>query len=122
METTAKLTQITNATEGTSQKGPWRKATVVFETQEQYPKTLAVDFFNTRLEQATKIPLGTVCKVGFDISSREFNGKWYTNLNGFSIEAQEPQQPQQQNYEPQNYAPSWAQVPQQDEPTNDLPF
>ncbi len=132
METTAKLTQITNATEGTSQKGPWRKATVVFETQEQYPKTIAVDFFNTRLEQATKIPLGTVCKVGFDISSREFNGKWYTNLNGFSIEAvaMAPSEQAQQAYNPQPTCqqpqqPSCdAPVPQlgDDNENNDLPF
>jgi len=120
METKARLTQITNASEGTSAKGAWRKATAIFETQEQYPKTIAVDFFNSKLDEVTKIPLGTVCTVRFDISSREFNGKWYTNLSGFGIEAQTQQPPQQQ---PQNYAPSWAQEPQQDEAgQDDLPF
>lgn len=116
METKARLTQITNASEGTSAKGAWRKATAVFETQEQYPKTIAVDFFNSKLDEVTKIPLGTVCTVKFDISSREFNGKWYTNLSGFGIEAQ----PQQQ---PQSYAPSWTQEPpQQEEEGDNLPF
>lgn len=97
METKARLTQITNASEGTSAKGAWRKATAIFETQEQYPKTIAVDFFNAKLDEVTKIPLGTVCTVKFDISSREFNGKWYTNLSGFGIEPQAQQQPQQQS-------------------------
>ena len=88
MEVTAKLIKIEAAQEGTSAKGPWRKAIAVFETEEQYPKTLAVSFFNSNLEAATKIPLGTTCTVKFDIKSREFNGKWYTDLNGFGIEAE----------------------------------
>lgn len=94
MEITAKLISLGNATEGPSTKGPWRKATAVFETQEQFTKTIAVDFFNTKLEEVTKIPLGSVCIVKFDVSSREFNGKWYTNCNGFGVEVQGQSAPQ----------------------------
>lgn len=120
MELTARLTSLANATEGVNQQGnPWRKATATFETGGQYPKTVAIDFFNTNLEAAARIPLGTVCKVKFDIQSREYNGKWYTNLTGFGIEA--AQQPPQQ--QPQ---PSWdAPVPpldQQPGVEDDLPF
>ena len=86
MEITGKLTQITNAQEGVSQKGPWRKATGVFVTEGEYPKTVAVDFWNSKLDEATKIPLGTICKVRFDVSSREYNSKWYTNCTGLGIE------------------------------------
>lgn len=86
MEITGKLIKVCQATEGTSAKGPWRKATIVFETQDQYPKTVAVDFWNSHLEEATKIPLGTICKVRFDVSSREYNSKWYTNCTGLGIE------------------------------------
>lgn len=123
MEITAKLISLGNATEGTSAKGPWRKATAVFETQEQYPKNIAVDFFNTRLEEVAKIPLGSICTVKFDISSREYNGKWYTNCGGYGIEVQGHQQPQPQ---PQQQQSNWdAPIPpigQAEEEVDDLPF
>ena len=121
MEITAKLIKIEAAQEGTSAKGPWRKAIAVFETEEQYPKTIAVSFFNANLEAATKIPLGTTCTVKFDIKSREFNGKWYTDINGFGIEAvgQQPApQPQQQS----DWEAPIPPIGQAEEEVGDLPF
>jgi len=119
MEVTAKLIKIEAAQEGTSAKGPWRKAIAVFETEEQYPKTLAVSFFNSNLEEASKIPLGTTCKVKFDIKSREFNGKWYTDLNGFGIEAEGAQAaPPQHDFD--KPLPPINQPTQEEE--TDLPF
>jgi hypothetical protein len=119
MEATAKLIKIEAAQEGTSAKGPWRKAIAVFETEEQYPKTLAVSFFNSNLEEASKIPLGTTCKVKFDIKSREFNGKWYTDLNGFGIEAEGAQAaPPQHDFD--KPLPPINQPTQEEE--TDLPF
>lgn len=125
MEVTAKLISIGNAAEGTSSKGPWRMAQAIFETQEQYSKTIAVDFFNTKLEEVTKIPLGSICVVKFDVSSREFNGKWYTNCKGYSIEVQGLQHYQSQP-QSQPQQPSWdTPVPplgQNEEEVDDLPF
>lgn len=119
MEVTAKLISIGNAAEGTSSKGPWRMAQAIFETQEQYSKTIAVDFFNTKLEEVTKIPLGTTCTVKFDIKSCEFNGKWYTDINGFGIEAVGAQAaPPQHDFDkpiPPINQPT-------EEPVDDLPF
>lgn len=122
MELTGKLTQIGQATEGTSAKGPWRKAVAIFETEEQYPKTVAVGFFNAKLDEVTKIPLGSTCKVKFDIESREWNGKWYTNLNGYGIEVQgvaaSASQPQQQT----NWDEPVPPLSQPEEEQDDLPF
>lgn len=122
MEITAKLIRLGNASEGTSQKGPWRKATAVFETQEQYPNTVAVDFFNTRLEEVAKIPLGSICKVKFDVSSREYNGKWYTNLNGSGVEVLQAHQQHQPEQRPiwDTPVPPIGQNDQLE--TEDLPF
>jgi hypothetical protein len=131
MEITAKLIKIEAAQEGTSAKGPWRKAIAVFETEEQYPKTIAVSFFNANLEAATKIPLGTTCTVKFDIKSREFNGKWYTDINGFGITAHATVQvpaEQAQPFTRQNTAPTQPSpaLPLDQQPgveeMDDLPF
>lgn len=120
MEVTAKLIKIEAAQEGNSAKGAWRKALAIFETEEQYPKTLAIAFFNANLEEATKIPLGTTCKVKFDAKSREFNGKWYTDLTGFGIEAVGQQPTPQQNDFDKPLPP--INQPTEEEETDDLPF
>lgn len=96
MKETLKLVQFGPVTEGQSQKGPWRKGVVIFETIGEYPKQIAIDFFNAKLEEANKFNAGDTCEVSFDISSREFNGKWYTSVSAFAIEGQAQQQPQPQ--------------------------
>lgn len=126
MEATLKLVQFGPTTEGQSQRGPWRKGIVVFETIGDHPKTIAVNFFNSNFEQAQKFNPGDTCNVGFDISSREFNGKWYTDVNGHRIESVNIEQPQQQSYDkpinpieqPQQSAMDFTTQQQYD----DLPF
>ena len=127
MEITAKLISIGQAAEGVNKQGnPWRKATAVFETEEQYPKTVAVDFFNANLDKVTQVAIGQTCIVKFDVQSREFNGKWYTNCTGFGIEVQGQQstQPQQPSFD--TPFPPLSQPAQAIEPTSedvdDLPF
>jgi hypothetical protein len=54
---------------------------------------------------------GTILNVHFEIESREFNGKWYTNLTALKVEIvgenQQPQQPQpiKDTFEPEMDAP-----------------
>lgn len=128
MEIIAKLISIVQASEGTSAKGPWRKATAIFKTDGEYPKTIAVDFWNSKLEEANKIPLGTTCKVKFDIESREYNGKWYTNCKGFFIETVGAAQPTTQAQQAYNPQPTYQQPNNWDTPVDplgendDLPF
>lgn len=121
MEITAKLIQITNAQEGTSQRGPWRKAVAVFDTEGEHAKKIAVEFWNSDLDKATKIPLGSTCNVRFDVESREWNGKWYTNCKGFFVETIGEAQPQQPNNDWDKPVPPLDQQPGIDE-QDDLPF
>lgn len=95
MKETLKLVRIADTTEGYNKKGePWRKTNALFETVEQYPKTICVGAFNLHIEELMAIPVGSTCDVSFDISSREFNGKFYTDCTLLKIEAKTGQQPQ----------------------------
>lgn len=87
MEIEGKIVQILAPQTGTSAKGEWKKQEFIVETQEQYPRKVCVGVFND------KIPLssfneGAMVKVYVNVESREFNGKWYTNINGWKIELQ----------------------------------
>lgn len=125
MEITGKLIQIANASEGTSQRGPWRKAVVVFETEGEHPKKIAVEYWNSQLNEVDNIPLGTTCKAKFDVESREWNGKWYTNCRGFGIEIVDVSASSDQGIQPNSNfdttLPPLDQQPGIDE-QDDLPF
>lgn len=124
---------------GTSKSGnPWNKQGYVLETSEAYPKKIYFTFFG---ERANQFPLeaGQNVHLSFDIDSHEYNGRWFTNINGWKAEPWNPAQGQQQPYAgapaagvpaQQPYqgagsaAPAAAPVPDfnQPEPTDDLPF
>lgn len=67
-------------TEGTSARGPWRKQDLIIETDEQYPKTVCLTCWSNQIEEIQNMVPGQLIKAQIDVSSREFNGKWYTDV------------------------------------------
>lgn len=72
---------------GTSKAGnPWKKQKYVLETiNEPYPKKVHFDFFGDRADQYP-LEVGDTVTLSFDIESREFNGRWYTDIRGWKAE------------------------------------
>lgn len=80
---------------GTSQRGnQWRSISYVLETQEQYPKKLAFDVTNDKINQFN-IQLGEILTVQFDINAREYNGRWFNSVNAWNVIRQTQQAPTQ---------------------------
>lgn len=83
---------------GTSKAGNlWRKKSWVLETFGQYPRKVKFDLFGDRID-SIRLEAGKVYKVSVDAESREFNGRWYTDLRAFA--AQEIGAPQMQQAAP----------------------
>ena len=80
MEITGKVVRLGNLTEGTSARGPWRKQELIIETEEQYPRTVCLICWTNQIEEIQKFAPGQTIKAQIDLSSREFNGKWYTDV------------------------------------------
>ena len=86
MEITGKIIQALPEAGGTSKAGKaWRKREFVLETQETYPKKVCFNLFNDRIDQYPLNP-GDDVTVSFDLESREFNGRWYTDVRGYKVE------------------------------------
>lgn len=86
MEVLAYYKGHTEAQEGTSKQGnAWRKVTGIFETVEHYPRTLAISFLNAMCETCLQATQGKLYRIRFDIESREYNGKYYTDLKGWGL-------------------------------------
>ena len=82
-EVTSKVTKIyQQETVGTDKQ----KQVFVVETQDQYPKKIALEAWSKTLDYLAKVKVGDTVKVSFDVSSREYNDKWYTSAKAFKIE------------------------------------
>lgn len=92
MDFTGKLSEILPEQSGAGKNGTWKKISFVLETQDQYPKKACFDAWSDKADQIKAIAIGSMLTVSFDIESREFNGKWYTNLKAWKIEMQKSAQ------------------------------
>lgn len=107
---------------GTSKAGnPWKKKEWVIETFGTYPKKVKFHIFGDRAD-AIHFELDKNYTVSFDLESREFNGKWYTDVSVFAArdyvdpnaaQGYAPQQPAGYGVPPQGYPQGMPQgVPQ----------
>jgi len=66
---------------------PWYKQLMIIETYGQYPKKVALVFFGSdKINQLQSFPIGSPVKVSVNAESREYNGKWFTDLNAWKVE------------------------------------
>ena len=84
---------------GTSARGEWHNQNVIFEmqTNSQHPRKVSVKFFNKR-DEVSRLVVGGAYKVTFDVESREYQGRWYTDVVGRRIEPKEAAQMAQAQY------------------------
>ena len=95
MELQGKIIVVLPERSGVSQRGnQWRSISYVLETQEQYPKKLAFDVTNDKIDQLN-IQLGEILTVQFDINAREYNGRWFNSVNAWNVIRQTQQAPSQ---------------------------
>ena len=129
MEIIGKVVQLGTLIEGNSPRGPWKKQELIIETLEQFPKKVCLMCWNERVNDANSFFVGQTIKAQIRIESREFNGKWYTDVTAFRLDLDQPvaQQPvnQQQNQAQQQPLPPMP--PMEDEyfasdNGDDLPF
>lgn len=63
----------------------FKKQTAVFETDGKYPKMVAMTLWDDRVDELAGAVVGELFDVDVSIESREYNGKWYTNVNATAI-------------------------------------
>lgn len=82
-----KLIKILPVESGVARSGnPWKKQEFVIETQDQFPRKVCFTLFNDKVSLLNGINAGDDLEVSFDIESREFNNKWYHNINAWKVE------------------------------------
>ncbi len=82
-----KIEQVLNPESGVSRAGKeWKKQDFVIETDEQYPRKVCFTLFGEKTDLLNGFSQGQEVEVSFNIESREYNGRWFTNVNAWKIE------------------------------------
>jgi len=123
MEIIGRVAQLLPLVTGQGKNGEWRKQEFIIEIADgQFPKKICFSLWGDKIQQAG-LALNETVKVFFDIESREYNARWFTEAKAWKVEKQgagassgspthtsSPQVP--------NDAPSFNAAPVED----DLPF
>ena len=130
LEITGTIIQIQPLQEGTSKSGnAWKKQDCVLETDAQYPRKVCFNLFGDNVDKFP-VQVGQKVTVSIDIESREFNGRWYTDVRAWNIvypQAQQVAQPAFQQPQPA-YQKAYPQqqavapAPATPQTVEDLPF
>lgn len=94
-EVIGEITKINSVSSGQSKAGnDWKKVEFVVETKEDYNNIYPLEVFGTG-ENVSKVDnfveynkVGDTVKALFNVSAREYNDKYYTNLSAWRVENQ----------------------------------
>ncbi len=121
---TGKVTQILEEQSGTSKNGPWRKQDFILETEDKYPKPVCITQWGDDIDRFG-IREGERLTAHVDIQSREYNGRWYTDVKAWRVEKQDEGAPAGQGAPPPAHDEPWPD-PSTADPgdggDDDLPF
>ncbi len=79
-----------------TQRGEFVKQEVVFEQPGEFTRKVCVGFTGDRAATAAQLKPGEKVKISFNVESREWNGRWFTEVRGWKIEKPGQNYPQPQ--------------------------
>ena len=85
MQLTAKLIQLLPIQTGTGKNGEWKKQDIIVETDGQYPKKVCISIWGEKINEQ-QLVVGNSLTIDFEIESREFSGRWYTDLKAWKVD------------------------------------
>lgn len=124
MQLSGRIVSLLPMQTGTGKNGTWRKQEVILETEGQYPRKICVAVWGDRIDEQ-QLQVGNNLKVDVDVESREYNGRWYTDVKAWRVEVVAPgAAPAQQSYNTgygATTAPAQAPIPASQQYNNNLP-
>jgi hypothetical protein len=88
LEIIGKVVQILPQQSGVGKNGAWSKREIIIETFEQFPRKVCISVWGDKSDNLeVQHPTGSTINASINIESREYNGKWYTDVRAWKIEA-----------------------------------
>lgn len=122
MELQGNVIQLLDEQSGEGRNGKWRKREYVIETGGQYPRKICFNLWGDKIDQFP-MKVGDAVNVFFDLESRDFNGRWYTDVKAWKVE--KASKSAEIDGSARTYEPDYPSVPDNSIPPpgeDDLPF
>ena len=89
LELEGRIVRKLNVQSGTSARGAWSKQEFIFEYQEgNFPSQVCFNVWgDDKVRELEKYQVGDKVKVSFNLSAREYNGRWYNDIRAWKIES-----------------------------------
>ncbi len=84
MDISGKIIQLLPAQTGQGRNGTWKKQEFILETGDTYPKKVCIAVWGDKID-ISSFSAGDIVNVSFDVESREYNGRWYTDLKAWKV-------------------------------------
>jgi len=90
MEVTGKILNFLNIESGTSKTGKgWQKQTVIIDTGGEFNNLVAISAFGEdKINNLNKLEIGMKVSILCNVYSREYNGRYYHNIDGYFFSKQ----------------------------------
>ncbi len=85
MEVEGKLVEVLPVQSGTGRNGEWRKQDFVIETTDRFPKKICITVWSDMVDELANYKTDDLLHVDIDLSSREYNGRWYTDVKAWRM-------------------------------------
>ncbi len=124
MEFEGKVLTILPPVSGTSARGEWKKQEIVFEQDGEFGRKICVSFWGDKAQDASGLREGDRVSVAANVESREYNGRWFTEVRAWKLSKQAAQRAEQAPPFDAGFAPSAGDEAPYKEDSNfdDLPF
>jgi hypothetical protein len=80
-----KVVKVLEEQSGEGRNGPWRKQDFILETPGDYPKKICITQWGDNIDR-NDVQQGDELTAHIDIQSREYKGRWYTDVKAWKIE------------------------------------
>ena len=84
VEIKGKIIEILPEKSGQSANGEWRKQEYILETDSNYPKKICFMAWGDKIGEFN-LQQGENVEVSVDLESREYNGRWYTDVKAWKV-------------------------------------
>ena len=122
LELEGRIARKMNVQSGTTARGAWSKQEFIFEYQEgNFPSQVCMHVWgDDKVRELDKYQVGDKVRVSFNLGSREYNGRWYTDVRVWRIEPAVAQPVQAAPQMPEPPMPAGEDLPEIS--ADDLPF
>jgi hypothetical protein len=84
MDISGKIIQFLAVQTGQGKNGTWKKQECILEPGDTYPQKVCIAVWGDKIDMNSFKP-GDMVEVSFDVESREYNGRWYTDVKAWKM-------------------------------------